>query len=182
MTRSENMARIRSSDTKPEVALRHALWRAGLRYRLNAKTPGGRADLVFHSAQLAVFVDGCFWHGCPDHYVRPRNREEFWARKLRENVARDRRQTLTLEELGWRVFRIWEHDVPDGLAEIVAQVRSALRAGSWSSQSSLRVVRVEPLDPEGSRERRHLEDLRDERRRHVLVQRRQTRKDIRELP
>ena len=114
MTRSENMARIHSSDTRPEVILRHALWRAGLRYRLNAKTPSGRADLVFRRGQLAVFVDGCFWHGCPDHYVRPRNREHFWAKKLRENVARDRRQTVTLEALGWRVYRIWEHDVQTG--------------------------------------------------------------------
>ena len=105
--RSRMMSRIRGRNTRPERRLRQALWAAGLRYRKHAKTPVGRPDLVFVGPRVAVFVDGCFWHGCPRHYVRPRSRTDFWSRKLRENVDRDRRQTLELHVRGWTVVRIW---------------------------------------------------------------------------
>lgn len=93
------MARIRGKDTGPEVALRRALWQAGLRYRLGMRVEGTRPDLTFPRARLVVFVDGCFWHGCPLHYVRPRTKEEFWALKLAVNTDRDRRQTVLLRDL-----------------------------------------------------------------------------------
>ncbi|HYO69174.1 MAG TPA: very short patch repair endonuclease, partial [Archangium sp.] len=85
LTRSEQMSRIRGKDTSPERLLRSALWRAGLRFRLQSRTPYGRPDVVFSKARVAVFIDGCFWHGCPDHYVRPRTRNDFWSSKLLEN-------------------------------------------------------------------------------------------------
>jgi DNA mismatch endonuclease (patch repair protein) len=90
------------------MALRKAAWALGLRYRLHLRTPVGRADLKFTGKRLAVFVDGCFWHGCPAHYTRPRTRVGFWSKKLADNTARDRRQTAELESLGWTVLRIWE--------------------------------------------------------------------------
>src|SRR5712692_8006639 len=117
LSRSEQMARIRGRDTLPEIRLRRALWRAGLRFRL--KHPGMRIrpDLVLScdAFRLAVFIDGCFWHGCPEHYVPPRSAIDFWAKKLAENVQRDRRQTLALECADWHVVRFWECEVIESL-------------------------------------------------------------------
>ncbi len=110
LTRSENMARIRSRDTKPEIRLRKALWAAGCRYRLYYDLPG-RPDIVFIRERLAVFVDGCFWHGCPLHYSAPRTREDFWKSKLRKNVLRDMAADDALASENWRVIRIWQHDL-----------------------------------------------------------------------
>lgn len=124
--RSKMMSRIRSRDTKPELILRQALWRRGLRYRVNFKTPAGRADLAFPARSVAVFVDGCFWHGCPEHYVKPRNDASFWKSKLQENVARDERQTYWLEHNGWCVLRFWEHEVYVDLARVVGVVCDAV--------------------------------------------------------
>ena len=106
------MSRIRGRDTTPEIELRRSVWRLGLRYRLNLRVAGTRPDFLFSRFKLAVFVDGCFWHGCPDHYVRPRSSTaEFWAKKLAQNVARDERQLKHLQSEGWRVVRVWEHEV-----------------------------------------------------------------------
>src|SRR5215211_8176900 len=105
------MARVKGKNTSPERILRSALWRNGLRYRLDYKVPAGRPDIVFPGPKVAVFVDGCFWHGCPAHYSRPRSQQEFWSEKLAANVERDRRQTLELESRGWRVVRVWEHEI-----------------------------------------------------------------------
>ncbi|MEB1941278.1 very short patch repair endonuclease [Xanthomonas campestris pv. campestris] len=125
--RSANMARIRGSNTKPELVLRRLLWSRGLRYRLGLRIEGARPDLVFPAQQLLVFVDGCFWHGCTHHYVRPRSREAFWAEKLADNTARDRRQTGALLLAGWHVLRLWEHEInlnPFAAAERVIQCLS----------------------------------------------------------
>lgn len=124
LARSRNMSRIRGTNTKPEVVFRKALWKRGLRYRLNNKIAGVRPDLVFPARKLAIFIDGCFWHGCPKHYVRPRSRSEFWARKLSNNTSRDRRQTHLLLGLGWTVLRFWEHEVKEDLPKIVEKVLS----------------------------------------------------------
>jgi len=110
MTRSENMSRIRSTNTKPEILLRKALWAKGLRYRIHTNLPG-RPDLVFSQAKVAVFVDGCFWHGCPFHYSAPRDRWDFWKDKLRRNVIRDMEVDEKLTDLGWKIVRIWEHEL-----------------------------------------------------------------------
>jgi DNA mismatch endonuclease, patch repair protein len=102
LSRSEQMARIRGKDTRPELLLRGALRALGLRYRLNVKTAAARVDLVMVAApiRVAIFIDGCFWHGCPDHYVPPRSRIQFWSTKLASNVARDHRQTVAIENEG----------------------------------------------------------------------------------
>jgi len=95
------MARIRGRDTTQEVLLRRELWHRGLRYRIHYRTIGGCADLAFIGKRIVIFLDGCFWHGCPDHYVPPRTSRAFWEKKLRDNVARDQRMTLLLEGVGW---------------------------------------------------------------------------------
>ena len=160
LTRSEQMARISGRNTRPEVLLRRLLWRAGMRYRLFGTTHVGRPDIVFRSKRVAVFVDGCQWHGCPQHYVRPRSNCDFWMAKLAANVARDRRQTIELERSGWRVVRVWEHDLFERPNVAVACVRRALTLRTWRPDASLRVVHVEILDPVADIERRRMEDIR----------------------
>lgn len=160
-SRSQQMSRIRGSNTEPERMLRSALWAAGLRYRLHHVTPAGRPDVVFPGLRVAVFIDGCFWHGCPDHYVRPVTKADFWASKLHENVARDRRQTEELERGGWRVIRVWEHDVFERLDEIVGRVATALSGDRWDPSDEWRVVRVVEVDPIHRTEKRFFEKLRE---------------------
>ena len=160
LSRSQQMSRIGGKNTRPEVVLRSALWRAGHRYRLHARTQHGRPDVVFPRQRVAVFIDGCFWHGCPDHYVRPGARAEFWGGKLAANTTRDRAQTLALERDGWRLCRPWEHEIFTVLGDVTAAIHEALTASSWQPPMTWRVVRVDLLDPTTRLERRHLEELR----------------------
>jgi DNA mismatch endonuclease, patch repair protein len=131
LTRAERsycMSRIRSRDTKPEVMLRRTLWQRGLRYRIHNDLPG-RPDIVFPSRKIVIFVDGCFWHRCPQHWKAPKNNAEFWEQKIRGNQIRDARVNRELEEAGWQVIRVWEHDVRKGLEttadKLMASIRSA---------------------------------------------------------
>lgn len=113
----------RSRDTKPELAVRSAVHRRGLRYRVAAKPiPGVRrsADLVFVSAKVAVFVDGCFWHGCPEHYVPSRSNREYWAEKIAGNRARDVDTDARFEAHGWLPLRVWAHVAPEDAADLIA--------------------------------------------------------------
>ena len=134
--RSMCMARIKGRNTGPEILLRQALWAANLRYRLHSKLPG-RPDVVFSRYRLAVFVDGCFWHGCKEHGVMPKGNGLFWKKKLGGNVDRDGRVNQELRNLGWRVFRVWEHDVERDtvgvVSKIVARLQSTHRSPTRSS-------------------------------------------------
>lgn len=125
--RRRNMQANRRRDTKPELALRSALHRAGMRYRcdLRLDLPEGRVrpDIVFTRRKVAVFVDGCFWHVCPLHGSRPAVNQTYWSPKLARNVERDARNTKLLEESGWIVVRIWEHTSVD---EAFERVREAV--------------------------------------------------------
>ncbi|MEU0308184.1 MULTISPECIES: very short patch repair endonuclease [Streptomyces] len=118
----------RNRDTSPERALRSLVHAAGLRYRVAAKPlPKMRrtADLVFRPTRVAVFVDGCFWHGCPEHFVPPKTNPDYWREKIGRNVKRDRDTDARLEEAGWLVLRFWEHDAVEVSCAIVcAAVRS----------------------------------------------------------
>jgi DNA mismatch endonuclease (patch repair protein) len=112
-TRSFNMSRIRATNTKPEIILRKLLWLSGLRgYRLHSKIPG-RPDITFGKKRVAVFVDGCFWHSCPDctDGRAPKSNLEYWSEKRRTNQERDLRNKCRLEADGWTVIRFWEHEV-----------------------------------------------------------------------
>lgn len=120
-------------DTKPELALRRLLHASGLRYRVDRAPLRGlrrRADLVFGPARVAVFVDGCFWHGCPQHGTRPRSNEQWWGDKLERNRLRDADTDTRLKAAGWRVLRIWEHEDPVAAA---SRVRVALGRSSPSA-------------------------------------------------
>ena len=125
----ETSARMRSVgrfDTAAEMKLRRALWRSKLRYRVHYRVAGARPDVAFPGSRVAVFVDGCFWHGCPEHYVAPVQNREFWRRKLERVRARDRRNDAALQEAGWKVLRFWEHEVDRDLGRVVETIRSTL--------------------------------------------------------
>lgn len=120
-----NMQAIRSRDTKPEQLVRSLLHAQGLRYRVAAKPlPDLRrtADIIFRPAKVAVFIDGCYWHGCPEHYVAPKTNPAYWSGKVAGNVARDRDTDRQLTEAGWKVLRFWEHESPEECARAVRRV------------------------------------------------------------
>jgi DNA mismatch endonuclease, patch repair protein len=120
---SRRMSVAARRDTGCELLLRRHLHAAGLRYRVNYPVPGNRRrtiDIAFTRAKVAVFVDGCFWHGCPEHGTQPRANADWWTQKLATNQARDADTTVVLEAAGWAVVRVWEHVEPAEAARIVA--------------------------------------------------------------
>lgn len=126
------MSTQRSENTGPELALRRVLHRAGLRYRIHVQPlPSLRrkADVVFPKARVAVFVDGCFWHGCPDHGRRRHDVNSwYWPSKIERNRQRDADTDRRLDEAGWLVVRVWEHDDPAAVAERVKEAVLSRRA------------------------------------------------------
>jgi DNA mismatch endonuclease (patch repair protein) len=117
----------RGRDTKPEMAVRRAAHAAGLRYRVDRRpipTLNRRADLVFTRAKVAVFVDGCFWHGCPEHHTVAKSNAPFWAEKVRRNRERDAETDRLLAEGGWTVVRAWEHEPAEA---VVSRIGHALQ-------------------------------------------------------
>lgn len=116
-----SMRSNRGRDTKPEIAVRRLLHAAGLRYRVDFAPLGGRrrADIVFTRKRIAVFIDGCFWHGCPEHLTLPKHNSEYWLPKLQRNIERDRETDAALEAAGWMVLRFWEHEAPTTVARRV---------------------------------------------------------------
>lgn len=125
------MARTGRRDTKPEIELRRVLHARGLRFRVDRAVLSNRrrrADIVFGPAGVAVFVDGCFWHGCPEHATWPTKNAEFWREKIEANRRRDRDTDHQLRAAGWHVERVWEHEAAEAAADrIEAVVRSRRR-------------------------------------------------------
>ena len=126
------MVNQRRRDTRPEMAIRRLVHARGMRYRVDAALPGmrRRADLLFTSSRVAVFVDGCFWHGCPEHGTRPKNNAAWWSVKIAANAERDRDTDLRLTADGWVVLRIWEHEAPEAAAARIAETVANRRARS----------------------------------------------------
>ncbi|WIV62016.1 very short patch repair endonuclease [Amycolatopsis nalaikhensis] len=121
------MSKQKSRNTGIEMALRQVLHRAGFRYRVHRRPIKGvrrEADLVFGPARVAVFVDGCFWHGCPEHATWPKNNADFWRDKIETNRKRDADTDARLQEAGWLPLRIWEHETVDVAADrVITAVR-----------------------------------------------------------
>lgn len=118
----------RGRDTKPELALRSAVHALGMRYRVGLRPiPQVRrtADIVFTKAKVAVFLDGCFWHGCPEHHRPAKKNSEFWTAKITGNMTRDADTDARLREAGWHVMRIWEHEMP---ADAAKRIREAVNS------------------------------------------------------
>jgi DNA mismatch endonuclease (patch repair protein) len=130
---ARRMSRQPRRDTAPEVALRRELHRRGMRFRVDWPLPGlprRRADIAFTRRRIVVFVDGCFWHACPEHRTAPASNADWWAAKLQKNLSRDRNTDKHMRLLGWTVLRFWEHEDPVSAAECVeAAVRGATSAG-----------------------------------------------------
>ena len=118
---SQQMKRMPRKDSVPEVRLRRELHSRGLRFRVNLRGLPGTPDIAFTRAKIAVFVDGCFWHRCPEHGVLPKANRDWWREKLDRNVERDRRKDGELEELGWLSIHVWEHDDPSTVADGIEQ-------------------------------------------------------------
>ncbi len=132
------MQRIKGRNTSPEVRLRSALWRLGLRFRIGHHLVG-TPDIVFPAVRLAVFIDGCFWHRCRKHSHLPKSNIKYWKRKFQLNKERDVRVNRKLRRQGWRVLRVWEHDVASELELLSRSIKNALK--NHKSISRLRIVR-----------------------------------------
>ena len=119
------MSATGQKDTPPELKIRKLLFGMGLRYRVDHPVftkPRRKGDIVFSKLKVAVFVDGCFWHGCPIHGTWPKANAEFWRKKIETNRQRDLDTNRRLEKAGWKVIRIWEHENPKEAAEMIAEV------------------------------------------------------------
>ena len=117
---SRQMAALGQRDTAPEIAVRSELHRRGLRFRVHCQPEPRmrtKADVVFRSKRVCVYIDGCFWHGCPEHGTVPVSNREFWETKIKRNRERDQEVSRQLRECGWTVVRIWEHEDPISAAE-----------------------------------------------------------------
>lgn len=126
-TRSRVMSAIRSKNNKStERRMRALLVRAGIRgWRLHGKELPGRPDFVFDKEKLVIFVDGCFWHGCPQCFRPPKSSQDYWETKIDYNKSRDERNNLKLYHAGWRVLRFWEHELKNS-AQVLSQIRQVL--------------------------------------------------------
>lgn len=127
------MAAIRSKNTGPELLLRQALRARGLRgYRCNLKTLPGKPDIAFTRWKVAIFVDGAFWHGHPDHF-REGTLSDYWDEKIRRTKERDRAQAAELEEAGYAVLRFWDFDVKESVDRCIESVQRAMAEQGWSA-------------------------------------------------
>lgn len=147
------MSHIRSSNTKPEVKLRKALFGLGYRYRVNKKGLPGSPDIVLAKYCSCIFVNGCFWHGHKDcrYATRPKTNQEFWSTKIENNRERDLRDYTFLESLGWRVIVVWECELKkDRINDTIATVREQLDANleSWLAEQADRRQRREEWQAE----------------------------------
>ena len=118
----------RRRDTKPELRIRSALHRSGLRFRVDTAPLAGvrrRADIVLTRVHVAVFIDGCFWHGCPEHFIPPKTNADYWRQKIQRNRDRDKETDRILADAGWTVLRFWEHENPSDAAYVIVKAWQA---------------------------------------------------------
>ena len=142
--RSYNMSRIRSRNTSPERAVRHALWHKGYRYRLNDKRLPGSPDLVLPKYRAVIFINGCFWHGHRGciKYVEPKTNAGFWKEKIARNIARDELNAQRLDTLAWTVITVWECELgKKNLDDTIARIEADLRAAKTKYEHYLSIRR-----------------------------------------
>jgi DNA mismatch endonuclease (patch repair protein) len=126
--RSKTMAKIKGSNSKPELLLRKALWKENIRFRIHRKDLPGRPDLVIEKYQLAIFIDGDFWHGYEWQKRKPKTNQAFWFPKIERNIQRDLFVNDSLQVLGYVVMRFWEHEIKKNLSACVNQVKLYIEA------------------------------------------------------
>jgi len=125
-TRSEIMRKIKAKDTKLEKLVRSEMWRRGYRYQKNVRGLVGKPDMVFPGMKTAVFIDSCFWHGCPKHLRVPKSNVDYWSNKIKKNKQRDEAINREYKNSGWQVVRIWEHDIKTSLEETMRKLAQIL--------------------------------------------------------
>ncbi|MFC7788105.1 very short patch repair endonuclease [Microbacterium sp. MAHUQ-60] len=129
-------------DTGPELRVRRLVHAAGLRYRVNARPESDvrrTVDMLFSTSRVVVLIDGCFWHGCPEHHQAPKANADFWASKIELNRVRDAQTNGILTDRGWLVLRIWEHEIRANVDDVVARIVEAVRARSAGALAQKRV-------------------------------------------
>ncbi len=127
------MLATKRRDTPEELRIRSALHRSGLRYSIDARvlcSSRARADILFRRVRVVVFVDGCFWHGCPKHGTKPKKNAKWWAAKLEANIRRDRETDCQLRAAGWRVIRVWAHEAPEQAARRIGRAVATRRGAA----------------------------------------------------
>ncbi|MFW0783600.1 very short patch repair endonuclease [Gordonia sp. CPCC 206044] len=130
------MSKQKRRDTEAELRIRRLLHARGLRFRVDTKLEPdlrANADIAWRGLHVAVFIDGCFWHGCPEHATRPRANAAWWAEKLDNNIRRDRRTDAELARRGWTVMRFWEHEDPEAVADVIGARLDAVRSSRRDS-------------------------------------------------
>lgn len=119
---NKGIQKVRGKDTKMELKVRKALWHRGLRYRKNYKKLLGTPDIAFPNQKLVIFLDSCFWHGCPLHYREPKSNQEFWNEKIKRNQERDAEQTEHYVCQGWTILRFWEHEIASDFEQVINDI------------------------------------------------------------
>lgn len=122
--RSEIMSKIKSGDTALEDKFRKAIWKRGLRYRKNVKNMPGKPDIYLPAKKIVVFLDSCFWHGCEQHCRMPNSNIEYWQRKIEKNRKRDAEITKQYKNNGFKILRLWEHEIRKNIEKVIKKVES----------------------------------------------------------
>lgn len=125
--RRKNMQAIRAKETALEIMVRKELWKKGIRYRKNVRDLMGVPDIAIKKHKLVIFLDSCYWHGCPEHGVMPKSNREFWEKKIKRNIERDTEVTSYYRSRNWTILRFWEHEVKQDLDGIIDRIIKAIR-------------------------------------------------------
>lgn len=125
-TRSRIMSSIRSKNTQPELIIRKRVWALGKRYRIHDRTVFGTPDMSNKSKKVAIFIDGCFWHGCGSCYIEPKTNTEFWINKIARNKERRKKVRQKLTEENWQILQFWEHQIKHNPEKIAAEIADSL--------------------------------------------------------
>jgi len=120
--RSEIMSLIKSRDSKIETLFRKELWKHGFRYRKNSGKYFGKPDVVLKQHKAVIFIDSCFWHGCKKHCRIPTARKTYWIDKIKRNKIRDKEVSKHYKKQGWKIIRIWEHDLPQKISATILKI------------------------------------------------------------
>jgi len=125
--RSEIMSKIRSKDSKIEIAFRKTLWSEGFRYSKNSSKYFGKPDLILKKYKIVIFLDSCFWHGCKKHCRMPATNKKYWTEKIERNKQRDKEVNKYYKRLGWKIFRIWEHEIQKNFDKVTSRIIKFLK-------------------------------------------------------
>jgi len=118
------MSHVKSKNSKIEALFRKELWKVGLRYRKNSSKHFGKPDIVLPKYKTAIFIDSCFWHGCKKHCRIPTARKKYWTEKITRNIARDKEVSKYYKKQGWKIFRIWEHNLQKKTEKIISRIKN----------------------------------------------------------